>query len=238
MPRRKGTTRPRNRRIDNEAITLDKPNSESLYILSCVFKKGPTDTARSIYQSPWFERLRTYIESEEDIPWRIVSAHYGLLLPGEIIAPYEKFYKNLSRKEQHLTVRLIRDQMKTLLPPSKSVHLFLGEDYRKTLSYYFRKQFQQVIVPMERVEMGDQLHLFQEYNMGAEQYPPDWNTLFIHQSDTSTLCQHPSICANPAEFSATMGEGVTIPRWCKEHLQQILSDFLRRHPETEVRGDY
>lgn len=44
--------------------------------------------ARDLYTGPLFRAARTYAEAS-GLPWAILSAHYGLVMPEQVIEPYD-----------------------------------------------------------------------------------------------------------------------------------------------------
>lgn len=59
-------------------------------LLGCVSAKraGPSP-ARDLYVSPLFVKRRAYAEATGD-PWAILSAFHGLLMPDELVFPYDR----------------------------------------------------------------------------------------------------------------------------------------------------
>ncbi len=55
--------------------------------------------AQHLYASPLFQKSRAYAEKYFDA-WGILSAKHGLLLPGDVIKPYDVTFKDLSKKER------------------------------------------------------------------------------------------------------------------------------------------
>lgn len=58
-------------------------------LIQCVKGKGPRPcAAKDLYRGTFFVLGRRYLEARCD-GWAVLSAKYGLVMPGQIIAPYE-----------------------------------------------------------------------------------------------------------------------------------------------------
>ena len=64
--------------------------TDALVLVSCVSQKlSEPAPARLLYQSEWFTKVRSLVETQK-ADWLILSALYGVLAPDTRIAPYEK----------------------------------------------------------------------------------------------------------------------------------------------------
>ena len=67
-----------------------RPIGSSVYLVSCVSqKRDQACEARDLYVSDLFRKARRFAEAS-GCPWFILSAEYGLVAPGQVIAPYER----------------------------------------------------------------------------------------------------------------------------------------------------
>jgi hypothetical protein len=74
-------------------------------LVSCVKSKRKTAApACELYISPLFHGLRRYAEANAHA-WYILSAEHGLLLPSDIVAPYEKTLLRMPRLERDAWTR-------------------------------------------------------------------------------------------------------------------------------------
>ena len=72
-----------------------------VFLVSCVGKKGrEVCPAKDIYLSDWFKKARAYVEQTPDAPWFILSAEHGVLASDELVAPYNKDLREMSRAER------------------------------------------------------------------------------------------------------------------------------------------
>jgi hypothetical protein len=90
--------------------------SETIYLVSCVSKKGATRTqARDLYKSDWFLKARHYVESTGR-PWFILSAKYGLVPPDQILDPYEQSLNAMHKSDRKKWARMVEAEMEKSLP--------------------------------------------------------------------------------------------------------------------------
>jgi len=73
-----------------QAAVGSPDDGRRLIILGCVAEKlSHPAPARDLYVSPLWEKRRRYAEAS-GMPWVILSAEYGLVLPEQVIAPYDR----------------------------------------------------------------------------------------------------------------------------------------------------
>jgi uncharacterized HhH-GPD family protein len=69
-------------------LVHDEPR---LLLVGCVENKlGHPAPARDLYISPLWQKRRRYAE-ESGMPWKILSAEYGLVDPDQVIRPYDRY---------------------------------------------------------------------------------------------------------------------------------------------------
>lgn len=74
--------------------TEGTPRGERLILLGCVAeKRSVAAPARDLYASPLWEKRRSYSEATGQ-PWAILSAEHGLVMPHEVIEPYDRSLKD------------------------------------------------------------------------------------------------------------------------------------------------
>lgn len=64
--------------------------------------------AKDLYTGPLFRKARAYAERVGD-DWRIISAKYGLLKPGEVIEPYDETVSGKPQKERRIWAIVVRN---------------------------------------------------------------------------------------------------------------------------------
>jgi len=102
-------------------------------------------------------KARDYVEATHS-PWFIFSAEYGLVLPGEVLAPYERTLNTMSASEHTAWATKVKAQMETFLPAADRIVVFAGQRYREFLMNYLRERAGIVEVPMQGLTLGKQLH--------------------------------------------------------------------------------
>jgi hypothetical protein len=136
------------------------PESEVAAILvGCVSGKESTARpARELYRTELFRRRREYAE-RSGRPWFIVSALYGLLLPDQIVEPYDLRLTDLAWEERHALAASIADdlehQVGSLAGQVFEVHA--GEEYARMLGLALRPHGATIIKPLAGLRIGEQL---------------------------------------------------------------------------------
>ncbi len=71
----------------------------SLALVACSARKlTHAAPAKELYQGDLFKKQRAWLEQTK-MPWAILSAKYGLVMPDDVIEPYEQALKHMSRAE-------------------------------------------------------------------------------------------------------------------------------------------
>lgn len=136
------------------------PTDDVVFLVSCVSqKRSDSNPARELYVSDWFRKARAFVE-RTGAPWFILSAEHGLVRPDAVIAPYEKTLNTLRVRERRAWANRVIDQMQRELPDASQVVLLAGHRYREFLLDYLRRRFEEVMVPLEGMRIGEQLSWF------------------------------------------------------------------------------
>ncbi len=131
--------------------------ADRIYLVSCVAKKRAySKSAKDLYLSTWFVSARDRI-TREGVPWYILSAKFGLLHPDTVIAPYDVTLNSMGVADRRRWAERVIAQMEEALPSVDEVVIFAGKHYREFLEEYLRRRFSSVMVPMERLRIGEQL---------------------------------------------------------------------------------
>ncbi len=129
----------------------------SVGLISCVSRKRAHATvARGLYDSPLFTKARDYIEHRCN-RWYILSAKYGLVLPSQVIEPYEETLNTKSRAERERWAARVWKQLRPHLSFDDEVVILAGERYRQFLLPRITEYGCAVDVPMEGKSIGSQL---------------------------------------------------------------------------------
>ena len=98
-------------------------------LISCSKKKiSYPAPAKILYDSPLFKNSRSYAEAITD-SWFVLSAKYGLLLPDEMVEPYDLALWDLSNEEKLLWVRKVLDAIVKNIPIGSRIIILAGKKY-------------------------------------------------------------------------------------------------------------
>ena len=129
----------------------------SVGLISCVSRKRPKATeAKHLYDSPLFARARGYVEKECD-EWYILSAKHGLVLPSQVISPYEETLNKKSRAERERWSEGVWSALCPRLRPGDRVLLLAGLNYREYLIPKLVQHGCIIDVPMKNLGIGRQI---------------------------------------------------------------------------------
>src|SRR4029077_14732358 len=91
--------------------TMSMEKVDTICLVSCVWSKKATPAlAKDLYQSSWFFKARTYVESVGSC-WFILSAEHGLVHPDESIEPYDMTLSTVGIAERRNWSRRVQQQM-------------------------------------------------------------------------------------------------------------------------------
>ena len=134
-----------------------EPNSGIVYLVSCVSKKREQACpARDLYISDWFVKARRYAENS-GCRWFILSAKYGLVLPDQMIAPYERTLNTTPIAERRAWGMQVSEQLAAAEPELSQVVFLAGERYREFLARHLSERGVTVFIPMKGLGIGEQL---------------------------------------------------------------------------------
>lgn len=92
----------------------------------------------------------------------ILSAKHGLLIPNEVIEPYEQTLKTMKRKEKMQWAERVYTQLKDKYDFNENSEIFFhaGMDYRENLIPILRREGARIQVPLEGLRQGQQLQWY------------------------------------------------------------------------------
>ena len=132
-------------------------------LVSCVSaKQAKRADAQDMYVSPLFRGAKHYAQTRFD-KWFILSAEYGLLMPNERIAPYEKTLKTLRQAERKIWADSVFAKLMEHVGHSDEVTFVAGMDYREFLLPALLHAGVRVNVPLEGLSIGLQLQWFAKF---------------------------------------------------------------------------
>lgn len=139
-------------------------------LVSCVkMKRDHATPAGDLYISPLFQGLKRYAQASADA-WYILSAEHGLLMPEEVIAPYERTLNKMSVSDRRRWAERVMEKLDSVLMTPSEIVILAGLRYREMLVPELLERGHQLKVPLEGLSMGRQLQRLAELN--AERSAP------------------------------------------------------------------
>ena len=129
-------------------------------LISCTkLKQDYSCKAEEMYmKSTLFKKATSYIKQQKYNRWFILSAKYGLLIPDEIIEPYNKTLNNMKAQEikswaENVFLELNKYKI-------KQIDFYVGEKYRKYLIPILIKHNISYSIPLKGLGIGQQLQFY------------------------------------------------------------------------------
>jgi len=124
-------------------------------LVSCVGEKLPRAApAGELYQSAWFKKAKTYAGQAGD-HWAILSAKCGLVIPEQVIDPYDKTLNSMPQIEREQWARWTYRHIRDTIPDEAHIIILAGKKYREHLIPLLKSYT--VSVPMRGLGIGQQL---------------------------------------------------------------------------------
>jgi hypothetical protein len=134
--------------------------SAPLHLVACVAGKAQDAThARLLYRSDWFIKARRYCESW-GFRWAILSAKHGLVLPDQVIEPYNLTLLELHHADRQAWAEKVRHQV-AAQNPSRLV-LLAGRAYRAPFAGWTACPVDE---PLAGKGIGDQKHWLAQHTL-------------------------------------------------------------------------
>jgi len=147
--------------IDTAYFVVPKPRRIGL--VGCVkSKRDRPSPARDLYTSPLFRGRRRHVEQTCD-RWFVLSAKHGLVDPDTVLEPYDQTLKRAGRAERQRWSAAVLKALELELGSFSSTvfEIHAGDDYRAFgLVDGIRKLGGQVVVPTDRLSLGQQLAFY------------------------------------------------------------------------------
>ncbi len=114
--------------------------------------------AEDLYISPLFRGRREFAESTGRL-WFILSAKHGLILPGEVVAPYDLAMARQSANYRSAWAGFVAEQLVTALGSLRGVHfeIHAGSAYVESLEPTLRAHGASVSAPLRGLTQGQHL---------------------------------------------------------------------------------
>jgi hypothetical protein len=109
------------------------------------------------YTSAWFQKARAYAINKCD-RWYILSPHYGLIEPDQLIDPYAEKFKDFSREDQFKWAqRIFAELGRTRLTTMDTIVLLASAAYRDLLTPMFEARNFRFEAPLAGMGITDQM---------------------------------------------------------------------------------
>lgn len=138
-------------------MTVSQPR---IGLVACASKKASEPTeARYLYTSPLFRAASTYVSNTCD-RWFILSAKHGLVLPDQVIEPYDLTLKDVGQSGRRAWRDRVLAHLRELGLFGKNAiaatfELHAGEHYRRQLERPLR-----ATTPLQFMRIGEQLQWY------------------------------------------------------------------------------
>ncbi len=131
--------------------------TETIYLVSCVSQKldHPAE-ARDLYTSALFLKAKAYVTAT-GCDWFVFSAKYGLVLPTQVIEPYEQTLNIMAGADRRQWAALVLTQLAEAAPHAKRIVFLAGNRYRENLIPTLERQGVAIECPMANLRIGEQL---------------------------------------------------------------------------------
>jgi hypothetical protein len=141
-----------------DVVPTDLDLANSIVLVSCVKSKlARPAQARSLYVSAWFQKARDIVEAS-GARWFVLSSLYGLVAPETEIAPYDWTLNTLGVADRRRWANKVLDKLLSELRGERRVVMIAGARYREFLIEPLQRRGIVVVVPMQRLRRGEQLH--------------------------------------------------------------------------------
>lgn len=101
-------------------------------LVSCGSRKRSLPSkGRDLYLGPLF-RLTVLLFEQKGIPWRILSAKYGVVGPDQEVHPYDLTLRDLSKSERGIWARRCRRDLDEEFPKARFL-VSAGKEYLRAL---------------------------------------------------------------------------------------------------------
>lgn len=122
-------------------------------LVACSSRKGADRArARDLYTGVLFRRSIAYFEAR-GIPWAVLSAKYGVVLPDEEVEPYNVRLKDLSFATRRAWAVNVAAALHKRWPDAAYFEVLAGQEYRAAL----QKTGLPIVAPLAGMSIGLQL---------------------------------------------------------------------------------
>lgn len=174
-----------------------------IILVTCVkTKRRNPCAAKDLYVSPLFVKQRAYAE-ESGVPWFILSAEHGLLVPDEWLSPYERYLPDTPAAFRSAWGIWVAARLQLLAGPlsGRVIEVHAGSAYIEAIRPQLDVHGATLTEPLHGLSMGARLAWYGSEAGLAEQGPK------LDDSKVITQLLNESAAVSPDEFVA-MGKRV------------------------------
>ncbi len=182
--------------------TARAPSDGRVILVGCSRTKGPNAApAMELFEGPLFRRARDHAV-RTGAPWFVLSAKFGLLDPGEPIAPYDVYLRDQPDSYRDMWGRWVVEQLAARLPlTGTTVEVHASDAYCGPLRAPLRAAGAVISEPLAGLRQGEQLAW-----AGYRAEAPDVETAV----DVEVLLD-PARAVSPAALLERGPEGLDVP---------------------------
>lgn len=196
---------------EDDDIDAERP-APTLLLLACVKEKLPAPAAaRDLYVSPLFKKQREYAELV-GLPWFILSAEHGLVVPDEWLSPYERYLPETPPSFRRAWGNWVVERLELLTAnlAGRTIEVHAGATYVDALRAPLASKGASVYEPLAGLRMGQRLAWY-----GAQTGPTDERVTSgdLHAAADGfceRLSDH-SAAVDPGEFIARGPSDLRVP---------------------------
>lgn len=118
--------------------------------------------AKDLYTGSLFVASRKYVESVYGNNYCILSAKYHVLMPDDIIEPYDMFLGNFKKQEKEEWWKISVDQLLNKFPENTVYHFYAGQDYIKGILPILQDAGRKYECYLNNLGMGYKIQWFQQ----------------------------------------------------------------------------
>ena len=125
-------------------------------------KQNKPCKAKDLYIGSLFVASRQFCESNYD-NWCILSAKYHVVMPNEIIAPYDMFLTNFSKKEKQEWSKITAEQLLSKFPKDAKFDFYVSQSYIQDTLPYLDKENRIYNTFLNDLGMGYKIQWFKNH---------------------------------------------------------------------------
>ena len=167
-----------------------------IVLITCVkTKRRKPCAAKDLYVSPLFLKQRAYAE-ESGVPWFILSAEHGLVVPDEWLSPYERYLPDTPAAFRSAWGLWVAARLQLLAGPLDGcvIEAHAGSAYIDAIRPYLEANGAKLIDTLHGLSMGARLAWYGTEARSAEQDPE-----FVDSKILAQLLRE-SAAVSPDEF--------------------------------------